>query len=52
MKYYIGCDAHKKYSVFTAINEAGEITPAKRVEHDRNSFRSFLKEHRKLVLVD
>jgi transposase len=43
MKYYMGCDAHKKYSVFTAINEAGEITPAKRVEHDRNSFRSFLK---------
>ena len=43
MKYYIGCDAHKKYSVFTTISEAGEIIPAKRVEHDRNSFRSFLE---------
>lgn len=42
MKYYIGCDAHKKYSVFTAISEAGKISPAKRVEHDRDNFRSFL----------
>jgi transposase len=43
MKHYIGCDAHKKYSVFTAISEAGEIFPAKRVEHDRQKFRSFLE---------
>jgi transposase len=43
MEYYIGCDAHKKYSVFTGISEAGEIIPAQRVEHDRESYRSFLK---------
>ena len=43
MKHYIGCDAHKKYSVFAGINEAGEIIPAQRVEHDRESYRSFLK---------
>ena len=43
MKYYIGCDAHKKYSVFAGISEAGEIIPAQRVEHDRESYRSFLK---------
>ena len=43
MKHYIGCDAHKKYSVFTAIDETGKITPARRVEHNRNSFRSFLE---------
>jgi len=43
MKYYIGCDAHKKYSIFTAISEAGKITPAKRVEHDIKSMRSFLE---------
>jgi|GEM_PF-2742728 len=42
MKYYIGCDAHKKYSVFAGIGEAGEIVPAQRVEHDRESYRSFL----------
>ena len=43
MKHYIGCDAHKKYSVFAGISEAGEIIPARRVEHDRKSYRSFLK---------
>ncbi len=43
MKHYIGCDAHKKYSVFVGISEAGEIIPAQRVEHDRESYRSFLK---------
>lgn len=43
MNYYTGCDAHKKYSVFTTISEAGEIFPAKRVEHDRQKFRSFLE---------
>ena len=43
MRYYIGCDAHKKYSVFAGISEAGEIIPAQRVEHDRESYRSFLK---------
>jgi hypothetical protein len=35
MEYYIGCDAHKKYSVFAGISEAGEIIPALRVEHNR-----------------
>ena len=43
MKYYIGCDAHKKYSVFSGLSEAGEIIPAKRVEHEREKFRSFLE---------
>jgi transposase len=43
MKYYIGCDAHKKYSVFAGISEAGEIIPAQRVDHDREKYSSFLK---------
>jgi transposase len=42
MKYYIGCDAHKKYSIFAGVGEGGEIVPAQRVEHDRESYRSFL----------
>jgi transposase len=42
MEHYIGCDAHKKYSVFTGLSEAGEIIPAQRVEHERQKFRSFL----------
>ena len=43
MKHYIGCDAHKKYSAFAGISETGEIIPVQRVEHDRESYRSFLK---------
>ena len=43
MKYYIGCDAHKKYSIFAGVSQAGEIIPAQRVEHDRESYRSFLR---------
>ena len=42
MEYYIGCDAHKKYSVFSGLSEAGEIIPPKRVEHERQKYRSFL----------
>lgn len=42
MRHYIGCDAHKKYSVFVSISEGGEIGPPQRVEHDRESYRSYL----------
>jgi transposase len=42
MNYYIGCDAHKKYSIFTAIGENGEIHNAKRVEHNKEKYRTFL----------
>lgn len=42
MEHYIGCDAHKKYSVFAGVTEDGEVIQAKRVEHDRKAFRSFL----------
>ena len=43
MEYYIGCDAHKKYSVFTGISESGEVIESRRVEHDKAGFRSFLE---------
>lgn len=43
MTQYIGCDVHKKYSVFVAVDEAGRKGPAKRVEHDREGFRGFLE---------
>jgi len=43
MKHYIGCDAHKKYSVFTGISEEGEILPTKRVEHKKGEFFDYLK---------
>lgn len=43
MKEYIGCDAHKKYSVFASMNEANRPGFCVRVENDRYQFRSFLR---------
>lgn len=43
MKYYIGCDAHKKYSIFTGISEEGKKIPTVRVSHEKEEFRDFLK---------
>jgi transposase len=42
MEQFIGCDAHKKYSVFVAVNEAGRAGEAVRVLHDRELYREFL----------
>jgi transposase len=42
MEYYIGCDAHKKYSVFTAIDEECRVKLVKKVWHEKEGFRYFL----------
>jgi len=42
MKQFIGCDAHKKFSVFVAVNEKGHAGEALRVAHDRDLYRAFL----------
>jgi transposase len=42
MIHYIGCDVHKKYSVFVAMDDKGRVSRPRRVEHDREGFRSFL----------
>jgi len=44
MEPFIGCDAHKMYSVFVAVNERGEASPALRVGHDREQYRHYLKQ--------
>ena len=44
MEHFIGCDAHKKFSVFASINEKGEYGSTFRVGHDLKLFREFLKE--------
>jgi len=44
MKQFIGCDAHKKYSVFVAVDERAEASRAIRVEHDREKYRRFLEQ--------
>ena len=43
MKQFIGCDAHKKYSVFVAVNERGEASQEVRVGHDREQYRQYLE---------
>jgi transposase len=42
MEQFIGCDAHKKFSVFVAVNEKGQAGEATRVVHDRQLYREFL----------
>ena len=42
MEQFIGCDAHKKFSVFVAVNEKGQAGEALRVSHDRETYREFL----------
>lgn len=44
MKQYIGCDAHKQYSIFCAMDEKGRVSPTCRVEHTREELRAFLKD--------
>jgi transposase len=43
MKQYIGCDGHKQYSVFVAVDEAGRARPAQRVPHEGTAFQDFLR---------
>src|SRR5512146_3018134 len=44
MKQFIGCDAHKKFSVFASIDETGAYGRTVRVGHDREVFRKYLQE--------
>lgn len=38
----IGCDGHKRYSVFTGINESGQWGLTNKVRHNREEFRQYL----------
>src|SRR6266478_10109203 len=44
MEQFIGCDAHKKFSVFASIDEKGEYGRTIRVGHERKEFRQYLQE--------
>jgi hypothetical protein len=39
---FIGCDAHKKFSVFVAVDDKGQAGEALRVMHERPLYRKFL----------
>ena len=40
---FLGCDAHRKYSVLVAMDEQGRTTAPIRVEQERKELRSFLR---------
>ena len=42
MPQYIGCDVHRRYSVFRVRNEKGESVGEFRVEHERGEVERFL----------
>jgi len=44
MKKFFGCDAHKRYSVFASMNEAGQKGASIRVENNRSLFCRFLSK--------
>jgi hypothetical protein len=44
MEQYIGCDSHRRYSVFVVMNERGQASAPMRVEHNRGEIREFLRE--------
>jgi transposase len=43
MEQFIGCDAHKRFSVFASIDEKGVYGPTTRVGHEREGFRKYLQ---------
>lgn len=45
MKQYIGCDMHKKFSVFVGMDEHGKVSPAVKVANDSLELDSYLKRH-------
>lgn len=44
MEHFIGCDAHKNFSVFVAVNEKGNAGEAVRVAHERQLYQEFLAQ--------
>lgn len=42
MEYYIGDDAHKKYSIFVIVDEKSKTSSPERVWHDKETYRKYL----------
>lgn len=43
MTQYIGCDAHRRYSIFAAVDEQGKPGSPIRVEHEAEELRKYLR---------
>jgi hypothetical protein len=46
-KYYIGVDYHKRYSVATALDSAGEMVDRRRPDNRPEAFRELLEPYDK-----
>lgn len=44
MTRYFGCDAHKRYSIFTSVDDTGSPGPYVRVDNNRSAFCGYLKK--------
>lgn len=42
MKQFIGCDVHKKYSMFVSLDQAGRASRPVRVSHGGNELGEYL----------
>ena len=40
--YKVGCDAHKRYSVFSVLDQRGRVVRRTRVDHEPGAIRAFL----------
>lgn len=43
MKQFIGCDVHKKYSVFVSVDETGRASRPVRVSHEASELATYLE---------
>jgi len=46
MNRYFGCDAHKRYSIFTSVDDTGNVGPYVRVENNTVGLYMRLREKR------
>jgi len=44
MDYRIGCDAHKRYSVFAVLDSSGQLVRQTRINHEPGAIRDFLAD--------
>jgi hypothetical protein len=42
--YKVGCDAHKRYSVFAVRDQYGTLIKESRVNHERGAIQAFLSQ--------
>ena len=43
MKQFIGCDSHRRYSVFVGMDEAGKTSTPVRIEHEAEALATYLE---------